>query len=233
MEIQILETKLEMGKFAAQKAKEILNSAITTKGKAAFIAATGASQFEFIETLTKDYSIDWSKTTMFHLDEYVGISASHPASFRRYLNERLIDKVHPGVVHLIAGNSPDPERECKRLNMILVNQAINIAFVGIGENGHLAFNDPPADFVTQEPYIVVQLDNACRRQQMGEGWFSTFEEVPQKAISMSIRQIMKSEVIICTVPDQRKAKAVKDCLEGEISLQRRSCCQDYRLAHRR
>ena len=157
---------------------------------------------------------------MFHLDEYVGISASHPASFRRYLRERLIDKAHPGVIHLIAGDSPDPERECRRLNTILVNQAIDIAFVGIGENGHLAFNDPPADFVTEKSYIVVQLDNACRRQQMGEGWFGTLEEVPQKAISMSIRQIMKSEVIICTVPEQRKAKAVKDCLEGEISPER-------------
>lgn len=217
MEVQILETKEEMGKSAAQKAKEILNVAITTKGKAAFIAATGASQFELLEALTGDFSIDWSKTTMFHLDEYVGIPASHPASFRRYLKERLINKVHPGVIHLIAGDSPDPERECRRLNAILVNQAIDIAFVGIGENGHLAFNDPPADFVTEKPYITVQLNDACRQQQMGEGWFSTLEEVPQKAISMSIRQIMKSEAIICTVPDQRKAQAVKDCLEGKIS----------------
>lgn len=217
MEIQILETKEEMGKSAARKAEEVLSTAITTKGKASFIVATGASQFEFLEALTKASSIDWSKITMFHLDEYVGISQSHPASFRRYLKERFIDKVHPGVVHLIAGDSPDTKRECERLNAMLVNQTIDVAFVGIGENGHLAFNDPPADFITEKPYIVVQLDHACRRQQMGEGWFATLEEVPCKAISMSIRQIMKSEAIICTVPEQRKANAVKDCLEGEIS----------------
>jgi glucosamine-6-phosphate deaminase len=217
MEMQIFKTKEEMGKAAARKAEEILNAAITAKGKAAFIAATGASQFEFLEELTRASSIDWSRTTMFHLDEYVGIPESHPASFRRYLKEKLIDKVHPGVVHLIAGDSPNPEEECQRLNKILVNQTVDVAFVGIGENGHLAFNDPPADFLTEKPYIVVQLDEACRRQQMGEGWFASFKEVPQKAISMSIRQIMKSKAIICTVPDKRKSKAVKDCLESKVS----------------
>jgi glucosamine-6-phosphate deaminase len=216
MKIQILGTKEEMGEAAARKAEEILNAAITARGKAGFIAATGASQFEFLEVLTKA-SVDWSKTVMFHLDEYVGISDSHPASFRRYLKERLIDKVHPGAVHLIAGDSPGPEEECKRLNTILADQIIDVAFVGIGENGHLAFNDPPADFVTEKPYIVVQLDDACRKQQMGEGWFAKLEDVPSRAISMSIKQIMKSKTVICTVPDSRKARAVKDCLEGEVS----------------
>ncbi len=218
MEIKIFETKEEMGKAAAKRAEEILNTAIARRGKANFIAATGASQFEFLESLT-EASIDWSKTTMFHLDEYVGITETHPASFRRYLKEKLIDKVRPGEVCLISGDTPDVEKECERLNTILANRSIDVAFVGIGENGHLAFNDPPADFETEKAYIVVQLDEACRRQQMGEGWFSSLEEVPQKAISMSIKQIMKSEAVICTVPDRRKAMAVKNCLKMEVSPQ--------------
>ncbi len=217
MQVQIFETKVETGKVAARKAAELLKGAIAEKGRAAFIAATGASQFEFLEALTSDSAIDWSKTTMFHLDEYVGLPESHPASFRRYLKERLIDKVHPGAVYLIRGDAEDPEAECERLNQIISRYDIDVAFVGIGENGHLAFNDPPADFQTEKPYIIVELDEKCRRQQLGEGWFTTLEDVPRRAISISIRQIMKSQAIICTVPESRKAQAVKDCLEGEIS----------------
>jgi len=152
---------------------------------------------------------------MFHLDEYIGLSEDHPASFRRYLQERLISKVHPGKVFLIAGDAPGSEEECERLNDIISQYEIDVAFVGIGENGHLAFNDPPADFETEKPYIIVELDTACRRQQLGEGWFNSLEEVPQKAISMSVNQIMKAKNIICTVPDKRKAQAVKDCFGGE------------------
>jgi len=217
MEIRIFETKQEMGKAAAEKAAEILKKTIEEKGKATFVAATGASQFEFLENLTKISSIDWSKTVMFHLDEYIGIPEDHPASFRRYLKERLIDKVHPGIVYLINGDARDPEKECQRLNKIISEREIDVAFVGIGENGHLAFNDPPADFETEKPYIIVELDETCRRQQLGEGWFKSLDEVPKRAISMSIKQIMKSKNIICTVPDERKARAVKNCLEGEVS----------------
>ncbi|GAF93831.1 unnamed protein product, partial [marine sediment metagenome] len=162
-------------------------------------------------------SIDWSRTTMFHLDEYIGIAEDHPASFRKYLKERLINKVHPGAVYLIKGDSEDPDSECERLNKIISKKEIDVSFVGIGENGHLAFNDPPADFHTEKPYIVVELDEACRRQQLGEGWFNGLEEVPYRAISMSIKQMMKSRNIICTVPDARKAQAVKNCLEGVVS----------------
>lgn len=215
MKIYILNSKENMGKAAAEKAAEILRKAIKEKGKANFIAATGASQFEFLDHLTKITSLDWGKTTMFHLDEYIGLSEDHPASFRRYLQERLISKVHPGKVFLIAGDAPDPEEECERLNDIISQYEIDVAFVGIGENGHLAFNDPPADFETEKPYIIVELDTACRRQQLGEGWFNSLEEVPQKAISMSVKQIMKAKNIICTVPDKRKAQAVKDCFGGE------------------
>jgi glucosamine-6-phosphate deaminase len=211
MKIKVLKTKYDMGKAAAEEAARILVDAIREKGEATFIAATGASQFEFLENLTSISSIDWSKTTMFHLDEYVGLPETHPASFRKYLKERFINKVHPGNVHLINGDAKDPELECERLGKIIKQKKIDVAFVGIGENGHLAFNDPPADFDTKKSYLVVELNDACRKQQLDEGWFKSFDEVPKRAISMSIEQIMKSKNIICTVPDSRKAQAVKDC----------------------
>jgi len=217
MEMKIFQTKQEMSKAAAQKAAAILMSTIEKKGKAVFVAATGTSQFEFLEHLTSVPSIDWSRTTMFHLDEYIGLPETHPASFRRYLKERLINKVHPGTVYLIQGDARDPELECERLNKIISNMEVDVAFVGVGENGHLAFNDPPADFETEKPYIIVELDEVCRRQQLKEGWFKSLDEVPRRAISMSIKQIMKSKNIICIVPESRKAQAVKDCFEGEIS----------------
>ena len=217
VDVRILEKKEEMGKAAAERAAGILKKAIKEKNEAVFVAATGASQFDFLEALTNITSVDWSKTIMFHLDEYIGIPESHPASFRKYLKERLIVKVHPGLVYLINGDAGDPQLECERLNRIISKKEIDVSFVGIGENGHLAFNDPPADFNTEKPYIVVELDEACRRQQLGEGWFESFDEVPRRAISMSIKQIMKSKNIICTVPDSRKAQAVDDCLEGNVS----------------
>ena len=217
MEIQIFDTKERCGVAAADKAGEVLGKAIAAREHARFVAATGVSQFEFLKTLTGKGSIDWERTTMYHLDEYIGLSEDHPASFRRFLRERLIDSVHPGNVHLIQGDAEDPYAECRRLNALFPREGIDVAFLGIGENGHLAFNDPPADFATEEPYIVVELNEACRQQQLGEGWFATLEEVPRRAISMSIQQIMKARTIICTAPDKRKAEAVKQCLEGEIS----------------
>ncbi len=216
-EVGIFETKEKMSKSAAEQAAKILISIIEEKNEAVFVAATGTSQLDFLKNLTSTPSIDWSKTTMFHLDEYIGIPETHPASFRKYLKEKLIDKVHPGVVCLINGNAQDPELECERLNEIISEKEIDVAFVGIGENGHLAFNDPPADFKTEKPYLIVELDEACRKQQAGEGWFKSLAEVPRRAISMSIKQIMKSKNIICTVPEARKAQAVKSCLEGDIS----------------
>jgi len=211
MKIKVFKTKHNMGKTAADEAARILIDAIKEKGEATFIVATGASQFEFLENLTSISSINWSKTTMFHLDEYIGLSEIHPASFRKYLRERLINKVHPGKVYLIKGDAKKPESECERLGKIIMRKEIDVAFVGIGENGHLAFNDPPADFDIKKPYLVVNLDDTCRKQQLGEGWFKSFDDVPKRAISMSINQIMKSKNIICTVPDNRKAQAVKDC----------------------
>ncbi len=217
MKVKIFETKPKMGKAAAEEAARILKSRIEEKGEGVFVAATGASQFEFLESLTSIPSVDWSKTTMFHLDEYVNIPETHPASFRKYLKERLIDRAYPGSVYLIQGDAEDLELECRRLSKIISEKEIDVAFVGIGENGHLAFNDPPADFNTKKPYFVVELDEACRRQQLAEGWFRDLDKVPRRAISMSIGQILKSKTIICTVPDSRKAQAVKNCLEKDIS----------------
>jgi glucosamine-6-phosphate deaminase len=216
MKTEIFETKLELGQAAADKATEIIKRSISERGISYLIAATGASQFEFLDVLVAK-PIDWSKVVFFHLDEYVGLPANHPASFRRYLRERIIDRVRPKAFHLIHGEAADPEAECRRLGQLISEEIIDAAFVGIGENGHLAFNDPPADFLTEEPYIVVDLDEACRRQQVGEGWFNTIEQVPSQAISMSIRQIMKARKVLCMVPDQRKAEAVKSTLECEVS----------------
>ncbi|MBL8993934.1 MAG: glucosamine-6-phosphate deaminase [Spirochaetia bacterium] len=214
--VRILKTKAESGRAAAEIAAGCLKEAIQKKGRAVFIAATGASQFDFLEALVATPGIDWSKTTMFHLDEYLGLPSSHPASFRKYLKERFISKVKPGVVHLCEGDAPNAEAERKRLSALIAKEEVDVAFVGIGENAHLAFNDPPADFETNEPYLIVTLDEACRKQQMGEGWFKTVADVPEKAISMSVRQIGKAKVIICTVPDARKAQAVKLSLEGPV-----------------
>jgi glucosamine-6-phosphate deaminase len=217
VKIEVFKTKEECGAAAADRGAEILKQTIAAKGRASFIVATGASQFDFMKALTQKDGIEWHNTTMYHLDEYIGFTEDHPASFRRYLKERLVDVVHPGAVHLIQGEAADPAAECRRVNDIISQDIIDVAFVGIGENGHLAFNDPPADFDTELPYIIVELDDACRQQQLGEGWFASLEEVPTTAISMSIQQIMKSAAIICTVPDERKARAVKQCFEGAIS----------------
>jgi glucosamine-6-phosphate deaminase len=206
-----------MDKAAAEQAVDLLRGAIARKERASFVAATGVSQFEFLDVLTSAPDIDWARTKMFHLDEYVGLPESHPASFRRYLKKRLIERVHLGEVHLIQGDAPDPQAECRRLNRLIAGCEIDVAFVGIGENGHLAFNDPPADFEVADPYIVVELDKACRQQQLGEGWFASLEDVPRRAISMSIQQIMRSRAIVCTVPDRRKAQAVRDCFTGRVT----------------
>ena len=215
MKVTILDTKAALGKAAADQGVEILGKILEQRGSAYIILATGASQFEMLGELVLA-ELDWSKVTVFHLDEYIGIPESHPASFRKYLRERFVDLVSPAAFYAINGEK-DPQQECSLLNDIIRKFPIDVAFVGIGENGHLAFNDPPADFETEDPYLVVELDEACRRQQMGEGWFPTLEVVPEQAISMSIRQILKSKTIICSVPDARKARAVKDTLKGQIS----------------
>ena len=219
MHREVFDTKLELGAAAAIHAERLIHQAISEHGMAHLIAATGASQFEFLDALMIK-EIDWSKVVFFHLDEYVGLSDTHPASFRRYLKERIVDRVRPHAFHFINGDAENVQEECRRVGELISRQQIDAAFVGIGENGHLAFNDPPADFETEEPYIVVDLDHACRNQQVGEGWFSTIDQVPTQAISMSIRQILKARNILCIVPEQRKAEAVQNCVEFEVSPMR-------------
>jgi glucosamine-6-phosphate deaminase len=192
-----------------------MRRAIAEHGRARIVVATGNSQIGFLEGLTKAEGIAWGRVEMFHLDEYVGLPVTHPASFRKYLLERLINKVGITQYHLLDGAN-DAGEVARRVGEAIRSAPVDVAFVGIGENGHLAFNDPPADFETEEPYLVVKLDEACRRQQVGEGWFADISEVPREAISMSVRQILKAKEIICVVPDARKARAVKMCFEGEI-----------------
>ncbi|GMQ23832.1 glucosamine-6-phosphate deaminase [Algoriphagus sp. oki45] len=216
MTISISPNPIELGQKAGKTGAELIRKAIETQGFANIILATGTSQFETLKLLLAEKEIDWSKVTVFHLDEYLGLPIKHPASFRKYLVERFFNHVPQlKAYHLIDGEN-DPEKECTRLSTLIQNHPIDIAFVGIGENGHLAFNDPPADFEIEKPYLVVNLDHACRMQQLGEGWFPDLESVPKKAISMSIHQIMHSKSIICSVPDLRKAQAVKNCLEGKV-----------------
>ena len=211
--------KNEMARAAAEAAASGLQSALRERGAANLILATGASQFEMLEHLLRQ-PVDWSKVTVFHLDEYIGLPITHPASFRKYLKERFADKTD-GLAdfHYVDGDADDPAAECRRLGSLIRAHPIDVACIGIGENGHLAFNDPPADFEIEEPYIVVNLDEACRRQQLGEGWFPTLADVPAQAISMSIRQIMKSKQIVCTVPDRRKAEAVRNAVKGPVTNQ--------------
>ncbi|MEI7829563.1 MAG: glucosamine-6-phosphate deaminase [Prolixibacteraceae bacterium] len=215
MKIIISESKQELGRKAAARGAEFIRKAIRERGFANIIVATGASQFEMLGELVQE-DIDWKVVTAFHLDEYIGIPSTHPASFRKYLKERFADIVLPKDFNYVNGDT-NPYEECIRLGKLITRHPIDVAFVGIGENGHLAFNDPPADFETEQAYLVVTLDEACRKQQMGEGWFPTLEDVPREAISMSIRQIMKSKAIICSVPDSRKADAVKNTMEGTVS----------------
>jgi len=216
LQIKIFTTKTELGQAAARDAAAIINHAIAERNSAYVIAATGASQFQFLDALMLA-PVDWTKVTFFHLDEYVGLPKSHAASFRRYLNERIVSRVHPHAFYFIDGEADDVHDECRRIGQLITQQTVDVAFVGIGENGHLAFNDPPADFDTREPYLVVNLDEACRQQQVGEGWFKSIDEVPAQAISMSIRQILRSREILCIVPDQRKADAVKAAVELNVS----------------
>lgn len=207
-----------MAAQAAHDGAELLRRRLRAAGSAAIIVATGASQLEMLAALVREPGIAWDRVMAFHLDEYVGLPITHPASFRKYLWERF-HRLLPlplKAFHYINGEN-DPQAECRRLGAIIRDHPIDVAFVGIGENGHLAFNDPPADFATEEPYLVVNLDDACRRQQLGEGWFPTFDDVPRRAISMSCRQILQSQHIVCTVPDWRKAEAVKGAVEGPVT----------------
>ena len=216
MKIIVIENPTELGKSAGRAAAQLIREAIEKNDQANIILATGTSQFETVNQLIKE-DIDWSKVVMFHLDEYIGLPESSPASFIKYLKERFLEKVPPLKASYLVNGEADPLIECKRLSKLIEKYPIDVALVGIGENGHLGFNDPPADFETDQPFIVVELDEKCRKQQFGEGWFKTIEDVPHQAITMSIKQIFKSKHIISSVPDSRKAIAVRDCLEEPVS----------------
>lgn len=216
LQIRILEDKETVGQAAAERAANSLRKAIGQNGAARIVAATGASQFEFLDALTSLPGIDWARVEVFHLDEYVGLPINHAASFRKYLLERLINKTGIKRYHFLEGEN-DAQASATKVGLELQSAPIDLLFAGIGENAHLAFNDPPADFTTEDPYLIVDLDEACRQQQVNEGWFASVNEVPRQAISMSVRQILRAREIVAVVPDERKAQAVRDSLEGEIS----------------
>jgi glucosamine-6-phosphate deaminase len=214
--VRVLENAKVLGVEAAAHAAKSLKETIQKQGGARLIAATGASQFEFLDALTSTPGIDWTNVEMFHLDEYVGLPETHRASFRKYLRERLIQKTGMKKYHLLDGDG-DVASVIEKVGRELSSAPIDVAFVGIGENGHLAFNDPPADFEIENPYLVVDLDQPCRQQQINEGWFASDAEVPRQAISMSVKQILKSKEILAIVGGARKARAVQACLEGKVS----------------
>ena len=216
MLLKVFPNKLTLGAAAAEQAATAIRRAIAEKGQGRIIAATAASQLEFLDALTKAPGIDWTKVEAFHLDEYIGLPITHPGSFRKMLIEQLVTKTGIARYHLLEGDAADPAAAVREVSQQLASAPIDIAFLGIGENGHIAFNDPPADFETEEPYIIVELDEACRQQQVGEAWFADISQVPERAMSMSARQILKAKEILAVVPDKRKAQAIKACFEGEI-----------------
>ena len=216
MLLRVFDDKISLGKAAAIQATAAIRSAIAERGQARVVAASAASQFEFLEALTASPGIQWKEVELFHLDEYIGLPMTHPASFCKFLQERLIGKT--GIVHShLLDGSRDPKEVIRSVGEAISSAPIDIAFLGIGENGHIAFNDPPADFEIEEPYITVALDHACRMQQVGEGWFKDLDAVPTHAISMSVRQVLKAREILAVVPDARKASAIKLCFDGPIS----------------
>lgn len=215
MKMFCLKNPAELGKVAAAQTADLLNKAISEKGYARLALSTGASQFDTIKSLILE-DVDWSKVEMFHLDEYVGLPESHPASFRKYLKERFVQHVNLKKAWFVNGEG-DVQENIKQLTQEIRKEPIDVALIGIGENAHIAFNDPPANFDTKEAYIIVNLDDNCKKQQVGEGWFATVDDVPKQAISMTVYQIMLSKVIISCVPYKVKAKAIKDTLENDTT----------------
>jgi glucosamine-6-phosphate deaminase len=234
MRLEILPDKAALGARAAADGAEAIRGALAAKGESTIVVATGASQFEMLGALVAEPGIDWSRVTAFHLDEYVGLADTHPASFRLYLHDRFVSRL-PSLGRFVpVRGDADLPAELGRLNTLLGGREVDVCFAGIGENCHLAFNDPPADFEVDDPYIVVTLDDACRRQQLGEGWFPSLDAVPYRAISMTVRQILKSKRLVISVPDARKAQAVRAAVEGEVTpdrpasaLQRHDECTLY------
>ncbi len=228
VQLNLFESTEALGLAAGKAGAAVIRDAIAARGRATIIVATGVSQYAVLDSLLQE-DLPWDKVTAFHLDEYVGLPETHAASFRKYLKERFVSKVYLAEMHFIDGDSGDPDEVCRVLGARISQETVDVAFVGMGENAHLAFNDPPADFDTETPYIVVTLDEACRMQQVGEGWFPGLKDVPEQAISMSIREILRARVIINSCPEDRKAAAVRAVLEGPISP---GCPASILRAHR-
>lgn len=210
MEIRICKNSEELGKSAAKYTAQVLKEAIAEKGSARIVLSTGASQFDTLKALVKEEGIKWECVEMFHLDEYVDLPETHGASFRKYLKERFVAKVGK----LKAAHFVDGTKECiAKLTEEIRKEPVDIGLIGIGENAHIAFNDPPADFDTKEAYIIVNLNERCKQQQMGEGWFATIDDVPKQAVSMTPYQIMQCKKILSCVPYKVKAEAVENTVK--------------------
>lgn len=216
MRINIFSTPEEMGRDSAKFIAKKLNEAIAEKGEARLLLSTGASQLKMFEAIV-DEDVDWSKVIMFHLDEYVALPESHIASFRKYLKERFEAKVGGLKEAVYVNGEGDIAANIAYITRRVTEAPIDVGVIGIGENGHIAFNDPPADFDTEESYIVVDLDGRCKAQQVGEGWFATVDDVPKQAISMTVSRIMKSKCIVSIVPHAVKAEAVKNTLTMDVT----------------
>ena len=215
MKIRVYGTPKELGAAAALQAAGIINEAIEKNGCARVVLSTGASQFPFFDALAQ-YPIDWGRVEAFHLDEYIGIDDRHIASFRKYLRERFDSVVHPGKMHYVSGEG-DVEANIAALSAELLRAPVDLGMIGVGENGHLAFNDPPADFDTDAPYHIVYLNDTCKAQQVREGWFPTPADVPPTAISMTVRRILQCEAIISVIPYAVKANAVSGLVRQEVN----------------
>jgi glucosamine-6-phosphate deaminase len=217
MLLRVFPDRISLSQSAAVQAATGIRRAISESGRARVVAATAASQVQFLDALTKAPEVDWTQVELFHLDEYIGLPISHPGSFRKMLLDQLVRKTGITNYHLLDGDTRDPSSVARELSKQVASAPIDIAFLGIGENGHLAFNDPPADFKTETPYIIVNLDEACRQQQVGEAWFKNIDQVPKQALSMSVRQVLKAKELLAVVPDSRKAAAIQACFEGEVT----------------
>jgi glucosamine-6-phosphate deaminase len=216
MKLVVHDDATAASRHAAATAAARLRAVLDADGHARLVGATGASQLEFLAFLTAEPDVDWSRVELFHLDEYVGLGEEHAASFARYMRQRLVEPTGIGLAHLIDGTA-DPDTEVATVSAALSTAPVDLLFLGIGENGHLAFNDPPADVTSNDPYLIVELDDRCRAQQVGEGWFASVDDVPRRAISMSMREILRAREIVGVVTDERKADAVVACFAGEIS----------------
>jgi len=218
LQVDIFRTNEEMGRAAASAVAACLRQVLASKETARVILATGNSQFSYTASLLSDFDLPWNRIECFHMDEYVGMDANHPASFRRWMRERVESNAHPRAFHYIRGDSPDPQAECARYAALLAARPIDVISLGVGENGHIAFNDPPvADFNDPVAVKIVPLDEACKQQQVGEGHFPDLAAVPTHAITLTIPTLLNVESIFCLVPEARKAAAVRAALEGPIA----------------